>query len=636
MPFRPTDEQRAILSHQINRSARILAGPGTGKSATVVALLDEVLGGVDTPPRIKLLTFTRAATAELAHKVSDHPAAATLRPGTMHSFAISVLLRNPGAGGFPEPLRIADDWESDNIVKPTLRDISGFSLRHLKILVRHMASAWESLDPLDSPDFSVEQRARFLGFWEEHRRIFGYTLLAELPYRLREALQNHPDLNGLEIDALIVDEYQDLNACELDVLHRISERGCSVIAAGDDDQSIYAFREAAPEGIRRFRQDYPESEDYTLSVSLRCASNILNWANYVILGDTGRPTDRAVVRARDGALTGEVALLSFSDQLAEARGVACLVKGLIDQNAILPSEILVLMRSDYRQAFSNLFRHELEAQGISVSDPSAVTGAIAEPANREVIARIRLLCNRADSLAWATLFYLKKGIGTRFIDTIYAKARNDNTTFAEALTNAAIANFEIVTPILRQRALDFFNEIIQWLDRCIMPDSTPAGNWGKWIISIVDQDPNLEISDYFRQLLLDLDEVLDVENDLDRYVSQISPIGQDLAQTRSAGVRLMTMTSSKGLTVKATIVVGVEDGLIPHPLAHGSEDRRLLYVAMTRSMEFLYLTWARRRIGPTARLGRKNVIRFRNPCPFLSSGPVATQDGNRYFQDRFG
>jgi DNA helicase-2/ATP-dependent DNA helicase PcrA len=636
MPFSPTEEQRTILSHQITRSARILAGPGTGKSATVVALLDEVLSGIDTPPRIKLLTFTRAATAELAHKVSAHPAAATLRPGTMHSFAISVLLRNPGAGGFPEPLRIADDWESDNIVKPTLRNISGFSLKQLKTLVKHMASAWESLNPLDSPDFSAEQRARFLGFWEEHRRIFGYTLLAELPYRLREALQNHPDLSGLELDALIVDEYQDLNACELDVLHRISERGCSVIAAGDDDQSIYSFREAAPEGIRRFHQDYPVADDYTLSVSLRCASSILNWANYVILGDTGRPTNRAVVRARDEAPTGEVALLSFSDQLAEARGVARLVKGLIDQHAIPPSEILVLMRSDPKRVFSNLFCPELEAQGITVSDTSAVTEAIAEPANREVIARIHLLYNRMDSLAWATLFYLKKGIGAGFINSIYSKARDDSATFAEALTNAARANFDIITPVSRQRALNFFNEIIQWLDSCTMPDSTPEGNWGQWIISIVDQDPNLEMSDYFRQLLLDLDEAINSENGLDRYVSQIAPIGQDLARTRSAGVRLMTMASSKGLTVKATIVVGVEDGLIPHPLAQGSEDRRLLYVAMTRSMEFLYLTWARRRTGPTARVGRENVSRYRNPCHFLSSGPVTTQDGNRYLQDRFG
>ena len=115
MAYEPTAEQDAILAHAINRDACVLAGPGTGKSATLVALMDRLLG--DEPAlRIRLLTFTRAATAELAKKVSDHPAAATQRPSTIHSFSISVLLQNPGTGNFPHPLRIADDWENDEIV----------------------------------------------------------------------------------------------------------------------------------------------------------------------------------------------------------------------------------------------------------------------------------------------------------------------------------------------------------------------------------------------------------------------------------------------------------------------------------------------------------------------------------------
>src|SRR5271157_6460143 len=119
MPYVPTGEQTAILGHDYHRHARVLAGPGTGKSATVVALVDQLLAGKPAP-RIKLITFTRAATAELAKKVSDHPAAAAERPSTMHSFSISVLLRNPGTGDFPQPLRIADTWEDKKIVQPTL------------------------------------------------------------------------------------------------------------------------------------------------------------------------------------------------------------------------------------------------------------------------------------------------------------------------------------------------------------------------------------------------------------------------------------------------------------------------------------------------------------------------------------
>jgi superfamily I DNA/RNA helicase len=83
-----------------HQHARVLAGPGTGKSASLVALLDQLVGHYPAP-RIKPLTFTCAATEELAKKVSDHPAAAAERPSTVHSFSISVLLRNPGTGGFP-------------------------------------------------------------------------------------------------------------------------------------------------------------------------------------------------------------------------------------------------------------------------------------------------------------------------------------------------------------------------------------------------------------------------------------------------------------------------------------------------------------------------------------------------------
>jgi DNA helicase-2/ATP-dependent DNA helicase PcrA len=108
--FRPSEEQEAILGHEPGADARVLAGPGTGKSATLVAWLDRLLDESD-PPKVKLLTFTRAATAELAGKVLDHEALAVEKPSTVHSFAVSVLLKNDGAGDFPQPLRMVDDWE---------------------------------------------------------------------------------------------------------------------------------------------------------------------------------------------------------------------------------------------------------------------------------------------------------------------------------------------------------------------------------------------------------------------------------------------------------------------------------------------------------------------------------------------
>ena len=171
-----------------------------------------------------------------------------------------------------------------------------------------------------------EHRARFYGGWSEHRQVYGYTLLAELPYALLHAIQNHSDLEGVDFDLLIVDEYQDLNACDLSVLQNLADRGCSIIGAGDDDQSIYAFRRAAPEGIRRFGEDYPQFADYALSVSQRCGSRIIEWATYVIEGDPDRPRIRPRLRPAEGSSPGEVALLAFDDQVTEAEGIADLVQ----------------------------------------------------------------------------------------------------------------------------------------------------------------------------------------------------------------------------------------------------------------------------------------------------------------------
>jgi DNA helicase-2/ATP-dependent DNA helicase PcrA len=172
MAFVPTPEQTAIIGHGMDRHARVLAGPGTGKSATLVALVDQLLSG-NPAPRLKLLTFTRSATGELAKKVSEHPAAAAERPSTTHSFAISVLLRNPGTGDFPQPLRIADDWEDENIVRPTLARRINVRVTKLKNLIREMAANWESLRPEESPRVDRTERARFLGAWNEHRQIYG-------------------------------------------------------------------------------------------------------------------------------------------------------------------------------------------------------------------------------------------------------------------------------------------------------------------------------------------------------------------------------------------------------------------------------------------------------------------------------
>jgi superfamily I DNA/RNA helicase len=100
----------------------------------------------------------------------------------------------------------------------------------------------------------------------------------------------------------------------------------------------------------------------------------------------------------------------------------------------------------------------------------------------------------------------------------------------------------------------------------------------------------------------------------------------------SRGVRIMTMNSAKGLTVQATVIVGLEEGIIPRPNGDLQEERRLVYVAMTRAKEYLFATWALRRSGPTARAGAGRLAQRRNLTNFLRAGPVASHDGPTYLR----
>jgi DNA helicase-2/ATP-dependent DNA helicase PcrA len=631
--FVPTPEQQAILQHTTDKHARVLAGPGTGKSATLVAFLDQVLEK-DVGRRMKLLTFTRAATSELAKKVSAHPAAATERPSTIHSFAISILLMNPGMGSLPQPLRMADDWEYDNLVRQSLAKRVGVRVKMLDMLVTEMESNWQSLRPADDPRIDTQVRSRFLGAWNEHRQILGYTLLAELPYTLLNALQNYPDLKGLNYDLLIVDEYQDLNACDLEILKLLAGRGCTIIGAGDDDQSIYHFRKAAPEGIRRFLTDYPGAADYPLSITQRCGSKIIDWASYVIGGDPDRPT-RAPLTPAEGSPPGECALLSFADEQEEAARLASLIQKLVTLEKLAPEEILVLLRADHNEAFSKPLKEALRQFQVPFSDPEAVKRMLNEAANREFMELFRLLVHREDSLAWSGLLRLADGVGDTFFNYIYELARQKHDQFGRTLLAAYSENFPDGPSSSSAKASALIKRVCTWIDSHEKRTKEQEGNWGAWMLELAGDGIVPAPTEDFRELLLALDDLSEQQHGLSRYLSQIAPLGKDRAQAESKGVRIMTMGSAKGLTVQATILMAVEDGIVPRPDCDLGEERRLLYVAMTRPRKYLFVSWVRRRRGQTAWSGKARVGQYRKFSHFLDGGPVKSQDGPPFIRSRW-
>jgi DNA helicase-2/ATP-dependent DNA helicase PcrA len=623
----PTEQQQAILAHDPTTHGRVLAGPGTGKSTTAVALAEHLMQ-LERPPRVRLLTFTRVATTELLGKRTLP--LATIGISTVHSFALSVLLRNPGCASFPTPLRMPDEYESKQLIRPHLAERTGVSQRQLDRLVAEMAAKWESLDAEQNASIQPELRARFMGAWTEHRRVFGYTLLSELPDLLRRALRDHNDLQGVDYQLLIVDEYQDLNACDLEVLHRLADRGVAILAIGDDSQSIYSFRKAHPAGIRRFLDDYKTNRDYSLTHCHRSPRSIMEWAEYVITGDVDR-ADRAQLTFAPNAPQGTRALLAFDDDQREAEGLTQLVRWLNKVKEVPYSKILVLSRTDPNGNFTRLARSALKNDDVPIADPDEVRRLLSLPENRDLLSWLRLLINRTDSLAWWTLIHLHKGLGSTFVNHVFDEACSTGRSFGEVLQGAANNDFADFAPSIRRVATVLWQNVSARLNAVELDVREPQTGWGAVILREVDAGHLPPCTPQLRQLLSDLDELVEEPQDLGRYLSEIEPLGKDLVLKRSPGVRVMTMIGSKGMTVQATVVMGVDNDLIPRPGEDMAEERRLLYVAMSRSTEYLFLTWARRRYGPAAHSGNANTGR-RQPSELLLGGPVESENGLTYIQ----
>lgn len=629
-----TPEQEAFINHDPSRHARVLAGPGTGKSFASVAFLER-LATTSPELRTRMLTFTRAATAEFAKKMGDTELGGlgVTPPATVHSFALSVLMRTRGSG-LPMPLRIPDSWEAKELIRPHLaqrlrraghRDSTPSLIKRLE---DEMAAGWESLDPdqIMLTDLDPALRHAYTGLWSSHRMVFGYVLVSELPYRAGMIIEDLGS-EAVDLDVLLVDEYQDLNEADIKLVRLVGRGGVSVLAIGDDDQSIYGFRMAAPEGIRRFLAEFGTDCDYPLSFSRRCGSRILTAANSLIQSEPGRPA-KPSLRPLPGSPEGCFAHLRFSGSRTEVEGVARIIAARI-QAGVNPGDIAVLVRSNLDR-WANELRPVLDGRGITLASTEWVKDALQEDELRRGIALAHLALDRTDSLAWWTLLHLTPRVGYSFVEYVYETC-TEGGRFGEALLRlheAAYPGASGGAKVAAEQTVADALKTVQDLDT----EGAELGErgWGGWLLDHLDR---AFLTPEAVQLLEMVGEQVLATEGLAGFLSKLEPFGKDLAANSTNSVRMMTMAQSKGLTVDTAIIMGVEDGIVPMPPPKGeiNEERRLLYVAMTRATSMCILTWAGRRRGPIARQGRPNVNQLRRRSPLIEHLPIGQYDDGARF-----
>lgn len=622
MPFDLSQKQRESIESKTHHRL-LVAGPGTGKSETILQFIRYAIQELTVQPsKIAVLTFTRAATSELKVKTADlalgdeYPMISTL-----HGFSLRQLMKNSRDVEYlPSDFVVADDYDERDIIHVDIKRLLGLSsIREVGDLFNKLSSNWETLNADRSDWETAFANPQFIGAWQEHRGIYGYALRSELVYQFKKLLEQvqNPILDG-PIEFLVIDEFQDLNKCDLRVVEMLAERGSRLFCAGDDDQSIYGFRYAFPEGIRRFGQDYPNSDEFVFNECYRCGTSILRTALNVIEQDYTRIPKELTSMTGD---PGSLHLLRFPDQRAEAAAISRLLLGLHGRHGIDLGEMIVLLRSDHNKAFSKVIADAIASNGMPVMTKHSQFGVLESREGRYFAALSKLYGNHSHDLAIRTILNLTNGIGPATIDAIYNIAKTDRSRFSETCRGVAYGEYRDNSNVSRARPTLSRLFEFDWDGLAQIDD------FDTQIDTLVDVIP--ECNPEFRAELYALLQSMRIDSVIG-FAAMVSEIVGTTEQELEASqvVRIMSMHQAKGLSAQVVFVVAAEDEYLPGR-GDPDEERRLLYVSMTRARQFLFLTYCTQRDGQQAHTGSSSGRR-RRLSRFLENIQLVPEDGRSF------
>jgi superfamily I DNA/RNA helicase len=504
---------------------------------------------------------------------------------------------------------MADDWEKRHIVEEVVKSRlvgAGHSVNITTVgkLTEEMAAGWESLDrqKLELADKDPALAAAFIGAWKEAQACLDFLHVSEIPYLAMELLEDHSV--DVQLDVLIVDEYQDLNRAEVGFIELLGTQ-LKIIAIGDDDQSIYGWRQANPTALLEFPLKFG-APSFELSLCYRCGERILAPAMALI--------QSAPTRAPKSTLTsvasnpGTFAHLRFANAEAEYDGIAKLVKRRVDAG-IAPRDIAILVR-----ARTDKFRPHLEPRlrelDITLSNPDWIKEVLERNIEvRRLLALARLVDTPTDSLAMFSYLLNTAGLGFSSLMTLYEAACAAHVTFAQFVRTAQSSDFLSVAGSARGRvkkAMALLDREIEEMRATRDATTIGPGGWGGWLI---ERGRGELLTADARRLFSEVGDVLiqGGEDSLASFVNRVEQVAKDIIVQDENAVRLMTMNSSKGLTVNTVFLMGVDNVIVPAQLGDIDEERRILYVGMTRATDFEVVSFAERRQDSTAVVGTSGI-----------------------------
>ena len=632
-----TAQREAVSAPQGN--LLVLAGAGSGKTRVLVHRIAWLMQAEGLSPYALLaVTFTNKAAREMRTRL-EALQGISLRHvwvGTFHSIAHRLLRTHWQDARLPQNFQIIDSDDQLRLVKRLLKDYSIDDERFPPRQVQGFISGCkeEGLRPHQVNVDGDAYLAQMVELYERYQLTCergGLVDFGELLLRSLELLRDNPALLNHyreRFGHVLVDEFQDTNTLQYAWLKLLTGMQTPMTAVGDDDQSIYGWRGAKVENIRRFEEEFPETHTVRLEQNYRSTSAILDAANALISHNSERLGKNLWT---DGVEGEPISVYAGFNDLEEARYIVDTIKEKVDEG-FNRRDIAILYRSN---AQSRLLEETLIRQGM----PYRIYGGHRFYERLEIknaLAYLRLLLNRDDDASLERVINVPtRGIGTRTVEILRHRARLESISLWQALHDA------LGDGTLKGRAgnaVQAFANLIEQLD------NDAAGLTLYEIIDHVTEHTGLiehhksERGEKGQARVENLEELVTAaraftQGDafetpeagegmaaLEAFLSEAAlNAGDHEAEEFEDSVQLMTLHSAKGLEFPVVFIAGVEEGLFPHKMSieepgRLEEERRLCYVGVTRAMQKLYLTHAE-----TRRMHGKEV--FPRPSRFLRELP---------------
>ena len=621
-----TERQREAVLHGAGPML-VLAGPGSGKTRVITHRVARLIQrGID-PRRILALTFTNKAAEEMRSRLRAMNVPAGSLICTFHSLCVRLLREFADRAGLPAAFSIYDQSDQKTILADVFKaqnvDPKDFPparvLRQIGVLKNHL------LTPVDAAaegrvDLPAGLLTDLYAGYQNRLAAAGALDFDDLLMKTAALLEKDAELTerlSRRYAYLLVDEYQDTNTCQYRIARALSRGHDNLFVTGDPDQSIYGWRGADIGNILAFERDFPGAPVVRLEENFRSSPQVLKLADELIQANAQRKAKRLIARRPDGA---RPRLYRYSDEGEEARGAAAWVRAMHEENGLEYRRIAVFYRT-------NAMSRAVEEALVQAAIPYQIVKGVEFFHRREikdVLAYLRLLINPADEVSLLRVINRPaRGLGDTTVQKITAQARSVGKDIGSVLldaatvpglTSSAAARIGVFAALL--------GEMRRKLDRPvaeIVRDVYVRSGLRTLFVDEKDMDAAENVEELVRSALrFDEDAEASGSNGLSDYLLQTALISDvDSFDETSGAVSLMTLHSAKGLEFAAVLIIGLEDGIIPHIRSRESgrdmeEERRLLFVGMTRAERFLALSQA---------LSRASYYgaRAATPSPFLKN-----------------